>query len=792
MGIVRLAKNLRLLNSIDEYDNRNDDTKNKISGNRVYMDFVSIVYQIQQIVSLELNYLLYSFMLAHHKTLDSTEYNDPKFKKMMNKYYNDQIISLESNNDISKLIDKIDKTYIDQFKNFVRSNNNINKFIYRDVIHFIIDMLTQKITDVEYIYIAFDGIPSFGKIQEQRHRRYMRYSFSEFDKNLINESNDPLRFQYDQDHFTINIKKAIEYVYDMSNSNILSKDIQDGISKYIKKKVTVEIINEPYGEGEKMLMDKLINDSKKPEYQNSSYVFYSPDGDSVILCLYIYIHTKLDKLVVVKTYKLNPSKIHNEQSQYVDIKKLYHNIPKTIQKYFSKTKSTNIKLFNVGIAEMDSMARDYILLMCLYGNDFIHQIPTMEISCTSMDLLYIYANFIQEHGFILRVSTTTTEHNKIKIHPETFVKFISTLAEYEQYLMMDTYLYEVNYKSRIFKTFGEIFPFRYLYDYVDKVRDIRDRVFKHGILPQNEMNNLTKIATMSGTTYASIFTKYEIVDVKNKQLKMPRFIYDIKIKPNKGDKIYELVNIKMNDVKSIYEDKNNNKNNDDLFDIQTIRLNIPHNQMPITKKDIDLYLIEWKSGKWRKLLNASPYNFGYNYHTKQIINIEDEMKRYEEYFLHNANIHQMVREYLETLSWIVDYYMNNIDFDQNKKFISTWSYRYDRSPFINHINNVISKLSYKQITEIMDNAYNRNCVNIKDYLTESQHKFYIYPHTSNEIYKIPQKYQKSFPDMDKYVKSVVNQTDRPFDCRLSSYFSKCLFRSKHLTFNQYKKICSKL
>ena len=67
MGIIRLAKSLRILNSIKEYNNRTDDINDKIPGNRVYMDFISIVYRIQETVAMELNYLLFSFMLIKEK-----------------------------------------------------------------------------------------------------------------------------------------------------------------------------------------------------------------------------------------------------------------------------------------------------------------------------------------------------------------------------------------------------------------------------------------------------------------------------------------------------------------------------------------------------------------------------------------------------------------------------------------------------------------------------------------------------------------------------------------------------
>ena len=73
MGIIRLAKSLKLLDSITEYGSRDDDIRNKIHSNLVYMDFVSIVYRIQEYVARELNYILYSYLLIGKDLLDPSE-----------------------------------------------------------------------------------------------------------------------------------------------------------------------------------------------------------------------------------------------------------------------------------------------------------------------------------------------------------------------------------------------------------------------------------------------------------------------------------------------------------------------------------------------------------------------------------------------------------------------------------------------------------------------------------------------------------------------------------------------
>ena len=343
------------------------------------------------------------------------------------------------------------------------------------MIYFIVDMLTQKIHDVEYVLIAFDGIPSYGKIQEQRQRRYMRYAFMEFKKNIIENSNNAvhvnktkiyqLRDEYDRDHFDVDIRSAIEYVYNMYHDGRLQNDIMNGIIRYKKNNkindeisysseiessnteyiVNVEVIDREYGEGEKVLMDKLIDD-----YLNygddKSYVFYSPDGDSVILCLYIYIKHKINKLNVVKTYMLSPSQKHNLQSQYVDIPILYNNIINMVKKFAHK--NLNINAEN----DKDSICRDFIFMINLFGNDFIHQIPTMEISTTFIDLLYIYSKFLKDNDYILKYDKI------VNINFEVMADFFKYLTKYEQYIMMDSYLIDVNDKNKIYKYFGDIFP----------------------------------------------------------------------------------------------------------------------------------------------------------------------------------------------------------------------------------------------------------------------------------------------------------------------------------------------
>ena len=99
----------------------------------------------------------------------------------------------------------------------------------------------------------------------------------------------------------------------------------------------------------------------------------------------------------------------------------------------------------------------------------------------------------------------------------------------------------------------------------------------------------------------------------------------------------------------------------------------------------------------------------------------------------------------------------------------------------------------------MNNHYIRSLVPVHNYLDTASHKLYIYPQPREILDRIPDKYKQYFPDMDKNIQKTVDQyyeldnkkdmikygkDDRFFDCRMCAYFSKCVFKSKHMTYKE--------
>ena len=174
-------------------------------------------------------------------------------------------------------------------------------------------------------------------------------------------------------------------------------------------------------------------------------------------------------------------------------------------------------------------------------------------------------------------------------------------------------------------------------------------------------------------------------------------------------------------------------------------------------------------------------------------NLNVECKRYQHEILKlsNTEMIKMVQNYLRTLSWLGDYYMNT-DYESTSSMISTWSYNYDRSPFLQHIASYLQSARPHELERLMKGFYQRSLVSTDNYLKTDRHKFYIYPQSSNVITKIPNEYKDYFPDMSKYIATTLdlynaNNSENDitvFDCRMCPYFSKCIFKSRHITFKQ--------
>ena len=253
-------------------------------------------------------------------------------------------------------------------------------------------------------------------------------------------------------------------------------------------------------------------------------------------------------------------------------------------------------------------------------------------------------------------------------------------------------------------------------------------------------------------------------------------------------------------------DVENSKNralNNFAFDYSNIRDLLPHDQMPVTSNDIDLFMLEWRTGDWKYALNSKSFELGYNYKKRQIKDIKSESQRYQNSILNMSDkqLERMIGNYLRTLTWLTDYYMN-ADIETKQDYISTWSYNYHRSPMISHIVSYLNAIDITDLKKIIKNVYSKSLIHTSNYIKAPRHKLYIYPLSEEQLSLMNPNYAGVFPDIKKEVLKVLNQIEEFrkdeskkqnkykmfFDCREFPYFSKCIFGADSSTFRELMKL----
>jgi len=131
----------------------------KSSADILFFDFNSIIHKISSQTVSDLNYLYKILLIAlNNPSKKLIDFFENKYQHYKNVFYL-SIDFLHTPSGIKQLIDDIKKI-------------DINVVIIHQIIKQI-EYYISNISDLQLVYIAIDGVPTIGKILEQRHRRYI-------------------------------------------------------------------------------------------------------------------------------------------------------------------------------------------------------------------------------------------------------------------------------------------------------------------------------------------------------------------------------------------------------------------------------------------------------------------------------------------------------------------------------------------------------------------------------------------------------------------------------------------
>ena len=268
-----------------------------------------------------------------------------------------------------------------------------------------IEKYIALVQPTDSVYIAFDGVAPFAKMQQQKTRRYKTQYMAD------------LGLQKKSKWNTSAITPGTPFM------ELLSKRIAAHFKynerKYNLKKIICSGSNE-VGEGEHKLTE-YIRDS---QIQNDTIALYGLDADLIMLSIF---HLKYCKNIWV----------FREAPEFIK-----SSIPVEVKGGIMDLYFLDIDLLaNSIVTEMNCSfpdkhrVYDYVFLCFLLGNDFLPHFPAMNIRTHGIDVLMnIYRIHIGKHPDYYFISKDT-----YSIHWKHVGTFISEIAKLEKDLLINEY-----------------------------------------------------------------------------------------------------------------------------------------------------------------------------------------------------------------------------------------------------------------------------------------------------------------------------------------------------------------
>jgi len=271
---------------------------------------------------------------------------------------------LDTNCLIHPMVHKV----LSEIKEKISEEQLLKKFFLK-IENYII-YLFKHVNPNKLLYIAIDGTCPRAKMQQQRLRRFKSIK----EKNRIKEV---------KTNFKVNIKNNINF-----DTNAITPGTQfmEKLSKYLKKfisncklfeniKVILSDASEE-GEGEHKILQHI-----KGTEQNENSSIYGLDADLIFLSL-----ASKQKNIYLLREPVHYGIADFDSLIYLNIDELKEVLFKNITKYIQLDKTKLHK---------DKIIDDYIILMFLFGNDFIPSLNSLKINNKTIEkVLIIYSKIL--------------------------------------------------------------------------------------------------------------------------------------------------------------------------------------------------------------------------------------------------------------------------------------------------------------------------------------------------------------------------------------------------------------
>lgn len=304
-----------------------------------------------------------------------------------------------------------------------------NKMMER-ILNFI-DYLIGLCNPSKEVFIAVDGVAPMAKVNQQRKRRYKAIQDNEMRNNIKRKYNKPITTIWNNTVITPGTEfmerlhlRLVEYI----KSNRLNLKIKYTYSSY-----------HTIGEGE----HKILQDIRAKPKNEDTYVVYGLDADLVFLSL----ASNKENMYLLREETFFKGH-NNESDEIVDIvtdvaEELNYlsidEIRKSINDQFNVLIDGKMEMNEYGNIDFTN---DFIVMCFLLGNDFLPNIPSIDIKNSGLDLvLDVYIEtFLKLENTLL--------NDKYIFNNEFFDIFFEKISKYEDYYFRVRYPKYLEYISR--------------------------------------------------------------------------------------------------------------------------------------------------------------------------------------------------------------------------------------------------------------------------------------------------------------------------------------------------------
>lgn len=275
-----------------------------------------------------------------------------------------------------------------------------------------ITYIIDFVKPTELIYIAVDGVAPIAKINQQRKRRYK----SVLDNEYMAELNKKYNKNKNDNWSNIVITPGTEFMIKLDDR--LNKFIK--LEKYKNIKIIYSSYKEP-GEGEHKIIRYIKNINNK-----KTHIIYGLDADLIFLAMSAYSSNHniylLREYDHIKSVNKTITEDINERLCYLSIE----NVINTYNEFILNKLNENADILDIDFNIKYDFSKDFIIICFILGNDFIPNIPSINIRNLGIEFLTdAYVNMFQFYkSYIFDINTN-------KINLELLQMIFDYLKNYE-------------------------------------------------------------------------------------------------------------------------------------------------------------------------------------------------------------------------------------------------------------------------------------------------------------------------------------------------------------------------